>query len=627
MLELPPGGRDVGVPALGHPAARELHVALVERRLELQQEHVLLDVEDGRGHDPTTLATRRPATDRYPALPMSSQYIFTMHRLSKLHPPDKTVLDNITLAFYPGAKIGVLGYNGAGKSTLLRIMAGRRPGVPRRGRARARGDASGCSSRSPSSTRPRTSRGNVEDGVAETQGAARPLQRAGRQLLRRDRRGVRRASRRKIDAADAWNLDTQLDYAMDALRLPPPRRRRRARSPAASAAAWRCAGCCCARPTCCCSTSRPTTSTPSRSRGSSSTCAEYKGTIVAVTHDRYFLDNVAGWILELDRGKGIPYEGNYSSWLEQKQARLAQEERSEKGAPAHDRRRARVGAHEPQGPAHEVQGAPRALRGAARRGAQRQARRGPDPHPAGPAPGRPGARRPSDLRKGFGERLLIEDLSLRPAARRDRRRDRRQRRRQDDAVPHDHRARRQPDAGTLELGDTVAARLRRPVARRARPGRRPSGRRSPAAYDQIKVGDREVNSRQYAAGFNFKGSDQQATHRQALGRRAQPRAPGQAAAQRRQPAAARRAHERPRRRHAARARGRAAGVPRLRGGDLPRPLVPGPHRHARARVRGRLAGDAGSRATSRPTRSTAASVLGAAADRPHRITYKRLVRG
>ena len=110
--------------------------------------------------------------------------------------------------------------------------------------------------------------------------------------------------------------------------------------------------------------------------------SEYKGAIVAVTHDRYFLDNVAGWILELDRGKGIPYEGNYSSWLEQKQARLAQEERIGEGPPAHDRRGARVGADEPEGQTHEVQGAPGPLRGAGRRGAQRQARGRADPHPA-----------------------------------------------------------------------------------------------------------------------------------------------------------------------------------------------------------------------------------------------------
>ena len=119
--------------------------------------------------------------------------------------------------------------------------------------------------------------------------------------------------------------------------------------------------------------------------------AEYRGTVVAVTHDRYFLDNVAGWILELDRGRGIPYEGNYSGWLEQKQERLAQSETPGGRAPAHDRRRARMGAHQPEGPPQQVQGPPGQLRGAARAGGRRQARPGPDPHP-----GRPAARRRRD---------------------------------------------------------------------------------------------------------------------------------------------------------------------------------------------------------------------------------------
>src|SRR5271163_722112 len=135
VLELAPGGRHIRVPALGHPAPRELHIALVKWRLQLQEEQVLLDVQHGRGHNALTLAARAglclifggcvaQAQALLCWLAMSSQYIFTMHRLSKLHPPDKTVLNDITLAFYPGAKIGVLGYNGAGKSTLLRIMAG-----------------------------------------------------------------------------------------------------------------------------------------------------------------------------------------------------------------------------------------------------------------------------------------------------------------------------------------------------------------------------------------------------------------------------------------------------------------------------------------------------------------------
>ena len=133
----------------------------------------------------------------------------------------------------------------------------------------------------------------------------------------------------KIDAADAWELDRTVEIAMDALRCPPGDADGRRRCRAASGAASRCAGCCCSGPTCCCSTSRPTISTPNRSPGCSASSQDYPGTVVTVTHDRYFLDEVAGWILELDRGHGIPYEGNYSGWLEQKQKRLEQEGRQE----------------------------------------------------------------------------------------------------------------------------------------------------------------------------------------------------------------------------------------------------------------------------------------------------------
>ena len=266
VLELAPGGRDVGVPALGHPPARELHVALVERRLELQQEQVLLDVEDGCGHDPTTLAT--PATS-YPACqcPLSTSSRCTGCRSCTRR--TRRCSTTSRWPSIPGAKIGVLGYNGAGKSTLLRIMAGvdqeyrgeaaLAPGATRRD-ARA-GAAAG---------RVQGRQGQRRGRRRRDQGAARPLQRAGGQLLRGDRRGVRRdpgedRSGRRVEPRHAAGI-------RDGRAAPAAaRRRRRARSPAASAGAWRCAGCCCARPTCCCSTSPPTTSTPSRSPGSSST--------------------------------------------------------------------------------------------------------------------------------------------------------------------------------------------------------------------------------------------------------------------------------------------------------------------------------------------------------------------
>src|SRR5271168_1435126 len=332
VLELAALWRHVRMPALGHPPARQLHVTLLERRLQLE-------VKNGRRHNAPTLATcwgscliSGGSIAHAPALlcclAMSSQYIFTMHRLSKLHPPDKTVLNDITLAFYPGAKIGVLGYNGAGKSTLLRIMAG--VDQEYRGEAAlAPGATVGMLEQEPLLDESKDVKGNVEDGVSET-----------RALLDRFNELAANYSEEtaeefgnlqaKIEAADAWNLDTQLEYAMDALRLPPPdadvstlsggERRRVAlcrlllRAPDLLLL------------------DEPTNHLDAESVAwLEQHLSEYKGAVVAVTHDRYFLDNVAGWILELDRGKGIPYEGNYSSWLEQKQARMAQEDRSEKG--------------------------------------------------------------------------------------------------------------------------------------------------------------------------------------------------------------------------------------------------------------------------------------------------------
>src|ERR1700719_3367398 len=257
---------------------------------------------------------------------MSSQYIFTMHRLSKLHPPDRTVLDNITLAFYPGAKIGVLGYNGAGKSSLLRIMAG--VDQEYRGEAAlAPGATVGMLEQEPHLDESKDVKGNVEDGVAETKAL---LDRFNELAANYSEETAEEFGeiQAKIDAADAWNLDTQLEYAMDALRLPPPdadvstlsggERRRVAlcrlllRAPDLLLL------------------DEPTNHLDAESVDwLERHLSEYKGAIVAVTHDRYFLDNVAGWILELDRGFGIPWQGNYSSWLEQKEQRLALEEKQE----------------------------------------------------------------------------------------------------------------------------------------------------------------------------------------------------------------------------------------------------------------------------------------------------------
>src|SRR5438093_4474743 len=263
---------------------------------------------------------------------MSSEYIFTMYRADKFYGADRQVLANISLSFFPGAKIGVLGPNGAGKSTLLRIMAGKEE--PSSGVAElAPGATVGLLEQEPWLDPEKDVRGNVEDGV-------RPL----RDLLDRfnelsakfaepdadyDTLLAEQAKVQDgIDRADAWQLDQHIDHAMDALRVPDSDRDVMSLSGGERRRVALC---------------RLLLSSPQLLLLDEPTnhldaesvawlerfLADYKGTVVAVTHDRYFLDNVAGWILELDRGKGIPFQGNYSSWLEQKQERLAVEEKQE----------------------------------------------------------------------------------------------------------------------------------------------------------------------------------------------------------------------------------------------------------------------------------------------------------
>src|ERR1700694_4957594 len=263
---------------------------------------------------------------------MSSDYVYTMYRADKFYGPDRQVLANISLSFLPGAKIGVLGPNGAGKSTLLRIMAGREE--PSFGVAElAPGATVGFLEQEPYLDPEKDVRGNVEDGVRALRdlldrfneiSAAFAEPDADYDALLADQAKVQD----RIDRADAWQLDDHLDHAIDALRVPEGDRdvatlsggeRRRVAL-------------------CRLLLSAPDLlllDEPTNHLDAESVAwlerflADYKGTVVAVTHDRYFLDNVAGWILELDRGRGIPYEGNYSGWLEQKGARLAHEEKTE----------------------------------------------------------------------------------------------------------------------------------------------------------------------------------------------------------------------------------------------------------------------------------------------------------
>jgi sulfate-transporting ATPase len=440
---------------------------------------------------------------------MAGEYIFTMYRVDKFYGPERQVLGNISLSFFPGAKIGVLGPNGAGKSTLLRIMAGKEE--PSSGVAELAPNAGvGLLEQEPRLDPEKDVRGNVEDGV-------RPL----RDLLDRFNEISTKFSepdadfdtllaeqakvQDAIDRADAWQLDDHLDHAMDALRLPDGDRdvgtlsggeRRRVAL-------------------CRLLLSAPDLlllDEPTNHLDAESVLwlerflADYKGTVVAVTHDRYFLDNVAGWILELDRGRGIPFQGNYSSWLEQKQERLAVEEKQESA-------RRRTLARELEW----VRMSPRArqAKSKARLGAYEQLlaeeqnvklERVEIHIPPG--------QRLGDLvieaegvRKGFGDRLLVDDLgfSLPPAG--------------IVGVIGPNGAGKttlfrmiageeQPDAGVLRGGDTVQL----AYVDQSRADLDPAGtvwKEISGGQDTILLGKREINSRQYTSWFNFRGADQQ----------------------------------------------------------------------------------------------------------------------
>jgi ATPase subunit of ABC transporter with duplicated ATPase domains len=262
------------------------------------------------------------------------EFIFTMTDVTKVHPPEKRVLENIHLAFYPGAKIGVLGINGSGKSSLLRIMAG----VDKEfiGEAKPHpGTRVGYFAQEPELSQWKTVKEAVDDAVGDTRALLTEFEDLSAKLGEpmSDDEMAKLLERQallqdKIDAADAWSLDNTVDVAMDALRCPPPE----ADIKHLSGGEARRVALCRVR------LSRPDMlllDEPTNHLDAESVAwlerflHEYPGTVVAVTHDRYFLDNVAEWILELDRGRGIPFKGNYSSWLDQKQKRLADEEKQE----------------------------------------------------------------------------------------------------------------------------------------------------------------------------------------------------------------------------------------------------------------------------------------------------------
>src|SRR5436309_3448249 len=416
-----------------------------------------------------------------------------MRGLSRVYAPDRTVLEGITLAFFPGAKIGVLGYNGAGKSTLLRIMAG--VDQEYRGEAAlARGASVGMLEQEPKLDPAKDVKGNVEEGVAETKALLDRFNELAANYSEETEAEFGELQA-KIDAADAWNLDTRLEYAMDALRLPPAdadvstisggERRRVAlcrlllRAPDLLLL------------------DEPTNHLDAESVAwLERHLAEYAGTIVAVTHDRYFLDNVAGWILELDRGRALPFEGNYSSWLEQKQQRLAQEEKAEKA-------RQRTIAAELEWVRQNPKGRQRKQKARLNNYealvAQQRYAKLDDVQLHIPAGERLGEHvvRADSLRKGFGDRLLIDDASF--------------------DLPRGAivgiigangagkttlfkmiTGSEQPDAGDLSVGDSVDFAYV-DQSRDALDDDKTVWEEISGGMDQIKVGDREMNSRVYCA--------------------------------------------------------------------------------------------------------------------------------
>ncbi|HVT58608.1 MAG TPA: energy-dependent translational throttle protein EttA [Thermoanaerobaculia bacterium] len=444
---------------------------------------------------------------------MAEQYVYVMKDLRKIYPPNREVLKGIWLSFLPGAKIGVLGLNGAGKSTLLKVMAGTVTDFGGEAWA-AKGIRVGFLPQEPQLDPAKDVLGNVEEGVAEVRALLTRFDeinaRFGEELAAEEMDKLLAEQARvqdAIDAANAWELDRTLEIAMDALRLP-----------AADAEVGHLSGGERRRVALCrLLLQRPDLlllDEPTNHLDAESVAwlerflSEYPGTVVAITHDRYFLDNVAGWILELDRGSGIPWQGNYSSWLEQKGARLALEEKHESARRRTLERELEWVRMSPR--ARQAKGKARLNHYEQLLAEDRDAAKRVDQNeihiPAGPRLGDLVVEA-SKLRKGYGDLLLIDDLSF--------------------ALPPGGIVgvigpngagkttlfrmivgQERPDSGALRIGETVKIAYV-DQSRDALDGEKQVWEAISDGRDMVSLGTREVPARSYAASFNFKGSDQQ----------------------------------------------------------------------------------------------------------------------
>ncbi len=439
------------------------------------------------------------------------EFIFTMQGVTKVHPPDKRVLENIHLAFYPGAKIGVIGANGSGKSSLLRIMAG--VDTQFTGEAKPHpGTRIGYFAQEPELGNAKTVWDAVNEGVKETRDLiarfeeisaklGEPMDDDAMQALLDEQAALQD----KLDAADAWNLDHHIEVAMEALRVPP----KDAEIAHLSGGEKRRVALCRLL------LSRPDMlllDEPTNHLDAESVAwlerflQEYKGTVVAVTHDRYFLDNVAGWILELDHGKGYPYQGNYSGWLEQKAARLAQQEKQESARQRKLKQELEWVRSSPR--ARQAKSKARLAAYEALLAESQKIDRDPTEITLPPGP-RLGdlVIEAKDLKKSFGDRVLIDGLSfILPRA-------------GIVGVIGPNGAGKttlfkmivgleKPDSGTLRIGETVKISYV-DQTREALQGDKTVWEVISDGEPTITLGKREVNSRAYCAWFNFKGSDQQ----------------------------------------------------------------------------------------------------------------------